>query len=85
MGDTSITWAFEENRWASIRQLTARELEIHSRPEAIATHRIQLRFYPNLSVKQRFLHKGEIFNIISFHDEWDLGRSTIIIASKEVT
>jgi head-tail adaptor len=65
--------------------LTAREIEIHSRPEAIATHRIVMRHYADLSVKQRITHKGKSFNLMSVNDETEGIHTTVCIASEEVT
>ena len=84
-GDSINTWSFENHRWASIRQLTARELEIHSRPEAVATHRIQMRHYAGFSVTNRLLYKGRDFNVISSNDEWEKVHSTVLIVSEEVS
>jgi SPP1 family predicted phage head-tail adaptor len=84
IGDVTIEWKFEAERWASIRQLTAREIEIHSRPEAIATHRITMRHYPDLSVKQRLEHKGKYYNLMSVDDVYEGIHITVCIASEEV-
>ena len=85
IGAVVLTFATEATRWASINQLTARELEIHSRPEAVATHRIVLRHYPGLSVRQRITHKNQIFNLISVNDQAEGIHVTACIASEEVT
>ncbi len=84
IGANVLTFKFQSTRWASINQLTARELEIHSRPEAIATHRIVLRHYPGLSVRQRITHKEQIFNLISINDQTEGIHTTVCIASEEV-
>jgi SPP1 family predicted phage head-tail adaptor len=84
VGDECIEWKFEAERWAMITQLTGREIEIHSRPEAIATHRIVMRSYPDLSVKQRITHKNKVFNLISVNDELEGIHKTVCIATEEV-
>jgi SPP1 family predicted phage head-tail adaptor len=82
-GGRKITWLFENSRWAEIKQLSGREIEIHSRPEAAATHRIKMRFYKELSTKQRFEYNGRVFNIVSVDDEFEGIHTTICIVSEE--
>ncbi len=64
-GEEVKTWVEFNKAWASIIPVSVDERYISKEKNATATHKITIRYIPNLSVKMRVVFGSRIFNIVS--------------------
>lgn len=64
-GGSTITWANVADVWASVEPLSGRELFAAQQVRGTLTHKIIMRYRPDISVnsKMRAVFNGRIFNI----------------------
>jgi SPP1 family predicted phage head-tail adaptor len=67
-GESPIVWTTLGMRWASLKALTARELVSAQQVVALATHICKMRFFRNLSTRERIIYAGRVFNISGMAD-----------------
>lgn len=60
-GTETQSWSAAETVWASIEQLSGRELMIARQIKADATHRITMRYTSNLTAKSRVVFGSRVF------------------------
>ena len=62
-GEIIQTWATIATRWGAVEPLTGREQWLAQQANAIATHRVTIRYYSGLTEKDRFLYGTRVLNI----------------------
>lgn len=67
-GVTNDTWTTDDEIPAQVSPISDGERLQHAQQESIVTHRVTIRFYPNLTSANRFLFGTKILNIISIRN-----------------
>lgn len=80
-GSFYTTW---EDVPVSIRQLSMREMELARQHIASATHKIELRYHPNISVRDRIIFGERTFEVGSINNVDERNRWLELIVSEEV-
>lgn len=85
-GENLPTWADVATVWASVSQLTERQIsEAQARmTTTTATHEIRMRYRPGLSVTNRLVYAGRCFAINRIDDVDGRHRELTIIATEAV-
>jgi SPP1 family predicted phage head-tail adaptor len=80
-GQKVITWQTMGNRWISVIPLTGKELFSAFQVNALLTHTITMRVFPDISPRWRIKHCDRIFNIQSIAT--DLEMLTLMCVEEE--
>jgi SPP1 family predicted phage head-tail adaptor len=64
-GESSISFVEADTVWASVMGLSAREVLQAMQANAIITHKIRIRFYPDITFQHRLSWRGRILEIAS--------------------
>lgn len=54
--------------FAKVEPLSMRELELARQQDARATHRLTIRFHPEVTTRTRFLYGDRVLNVVSVLD-----------------
>jgi len=65
LGEAVPSWADTATVWASVEGVSSREALIAGQQDTAITHRIRLRYLPNLKHTSRFLWRGRVLEIVS--------------------
>ena len=75
-----ITWILKYHAWASIEPLNGREFFEARMIQAEITHRITIRYRPDITPEMRLEFNGRYFDIESVRNIREIGNTTIIMA-----
>lgn len=81
-GGITDNWFTVNTRWGKIQPMRADEQIRADRPEAIATHRITLRFYAGLTPRHRLKSGARVFSILSVVNVDEASEWTMIEAKE---
>lgn len=84
-GSIKPSWTTAVIRWAAVETLSGRELVEAQRTDSRVTHKVTLRFWPELTGKHRFRMKHEptrIFNISWLSNPAQRGEFSVAICSE---
>ncbi|MFC4626098.1 phage head closure protein [Daeguia caeni] len=83
MGGYAEGWVEIAMIWGRIEPVSVTNRDFGTRPQPEATHRILLRFRPDITSDKR-LRKGErVFSLRAVHDPDETGRYLICLAAEE--
>ena len=84
VGGRSETWSTDRTTWASIEPIKGRELFSEGAVQADITHRIRLRYSPDLSSRHRIKFGTRVFNIKQAINVAERGISHEVLATEVV-
>jgi len=84
-GVVSRTWATDNTRWASIKQLSGNEAMAHQGQQGEAVYEIVMRYYPSLTTDMRFTRGSEVYHIRSVDNHEQRNHVTVCICTREVS
>lgn len=67
-GGKKITWLSIFDMWAKVEPISSREYFFAQANQAEATHRIKVRYRPDIDQAMRISHRGKIYEITSVID-----------------
>lgn len=65
LGEATLSWATYAIVWASVEGLSSREMLQAQQANAVASHKIRIRFLPGLSHTHRLVWRGRSMEIAS--------------------
>ena len=65
LGEATVTWSDVATVWASVMGVSARDYFAAQQSGVVITHRIRIRFLPELNHQQRMIWRGRTFEISS--------------------
>lgn len=70
LGETVLTWANSTAVWASVEGVSAREALAAGQQDVTISHKVQLRYLPELTQNMRFAWRNRTLEIVSLleHD-----------------
>jgi len=80
LGQLTISWGTTQSAWAQIMPLTARELYFTKTVRPETTHRITMRYFPDLTAAHRIKKGDRIFNILGLINENELKKTWLVDA-----
>ncbi|MBB5703711.1 SPP1 family predicted phage head-tail adaptor [Ochrobactrum daejeonense] len=83
MGGYDESWDEIGMVWGRIEPVSTSQKDFGARPRPEVTHRILLRFRPDLSSAMRLRKGGRIFSLRSVHDPDESGRYLICLATEQ--
>lgn len=83
-GEPLPTWVTQATRWAAVEPLSGRELFLAQQVQADVTHRVGLRFTPDVTPKMRVLFGERVLNIESVLDSTESGFELELLCKEEV-
>ncbi|MEK4798058.1 phage head closure protein [Thermoactinomyces sp. FSL K6-2592] len=83
-GGSVVTWQDVATVWASVEPLKGRELYAAQQVRATLTHKIIIRYRPDISVnvKMRAVYNNRIFNITSVINEQESNKTLQLLAEE---
>lgn len=66
MGEATLTWEDIATVWASVYNVNARDYFAAQQAGAIVTHKIRIRFLPELNQQCRVIWRGRVMEISSY-------------------
>lgn len=85
MGGIMETWQDVAVVWAAVEPLQGRELFEAQQVRAELSHRVRLRYRPDIAPKMRLIHKGRVFHIESVINRDERNRELVLLCAEEVT
>lgn len=82
IGGISARWATLATRWGSVEPLTGRELTYAQQVEALVTHRIEMRYFPNLAPTYRLKYGDRVFQIESVVNPGEIGATMTLLCTE---
>lgn len=70
-GEATLQWTTLGTVWAQVKNLTARDFFAAQQAGTLATHRILIRFFPQLTTQCRIVWRGRIMEITSINEGED--------------
>lgn len=83
-GEQVDEWAKYATLWGSVEPLNGKELLNAQQISAEVTHRIKIRFYPDIKPEHRAIHKGRTLDIVSVLDIAERRRSLHLLCKEVV-
>lgn len=83
IGSVTRTWSLVDEVWAQITPVTGREDFTAGRNESVLTHRILIRWRPDVTGAMRLRHNARFFNIHAALD-WDEKRRFMLLQCQEI-
>jgi SPP1 family predicted phage head-tail adaptor len=81
-GEATLEWESLATVWAQVRNLGARDYFAAQQAGTLATHRILMRFHPQLTAQCRLVWRGRIMEITSVLESEDRREHEVL--AKEV-
>lgn len=81
-GEATLEWETVATVWAQVKNLGARDYFAAQQAGTLATHRILLRFHPQLTTVCRLLWRGRVMEVTSIIEAEDRREQEIL--AKEV-
>jgi SPP1 family predicted phage head-tail adaptor len=76
-------WTTYNSRFAEIRELSGREVEIAHKIHAQASHLVAIRHLPDLTEKDRVLFRGRVLEIKAILDDDNTRRELTLLCGEE--
>lgn len=83
-GGISNSWLTVNTVWSRIEPLSGRELFNASQVQPDVTHRVTLRYHPNVSPRWRFLFGDRTFNVLTVLNTDERNRELICMCMEAV-
>ena len=83
MGGYAESWSEVGMVWGRIEPLSTSQKDFGTRLQPEVTHRILLRFRPDISTAMRLRKAGRIFSLRSIHDPDESERYLVCLASEQ--
>jgi len=80
LGQARQTWEDVFTAYAAVRPLSAKEVFFSQSTRSESTHRIALRWRPEVNSKGRFVYGDRVFNIYSVLNVDELNAELVILA-----
>jgi len=83
-GQENRQWTTAWTSWASVEPLSGREIQAAGHTTATLSHRITLRYRPDVHPQGRFSMGGRTFNIVSVVNEGERNTTLVVNALETV-
>lgn len=83
-GGVVTTWTTIATRWGGMAGQKVDERQKAGRVDAVATHRLSMRYYSGLSPKDRLLLGSRAFNIIEILDPGERNREHLLLVKEDL-
>lgn len=83
-GEPDVTWSTFVETWASVDPITSREYFSAQRENAEITHRVRMRYRPNITHKMRVKWGARVFDIRSIINANSRNRSLELLCVEDV-
>jgi SPP1 family predicted phage head-tail adaptor len=84
-GQETRTWTTYKTWWAAIEPLSANELLLARQVEGRVSHRIQMRYRPDLQPTDRIVLGTRVFQIAPAMHTDEVGYETVVMAEEVAT
>lgn len=76
-------WSTYTSRWAEVRELSGREVELARQIHAQASHIVTVRYFDRLSETHRFVFRGRVLEIKAILDKDSTQRELSVLCGEE--
>jgi SPP1 family predicted phage head-tail adaptor len=83
IGGVARVWAHVDNLWAQVTTASGSEVFAGQREESVLTHRVLIRWRPDVTGAMRLRDGARIFAIHAAHD-WDTQRRFLLLQCEEI-
>lgn len=82
LGETVLAWTDSSAVWASVEGVSAREALLAGQQDAAVTHKVRLRYLPELTSRERFAWRGRTLEIVSLLEHGNRSQHEAICVEK---
>jgi SPP1 family predicted phage head-tail adaptor len=82
LGETVLAWSDSSAVWASVEGVSAREALLAGQQDAAITHKVRLRYLPELTSRERFAWRGRTLEIVSLLEHGNRSQHEAICVEK---
>ena len=82
LGETVLAWSDSSAVWASVEGVSAREALLAGQQDAAITHKVRLRYLPDLTSRERFAWRGRTLEIVSLLEHGNRSQHEAICVEK---
>lgn len=82
LGETVLAWSDSSAVWASVEGVSAREALLAGQQDAAVTHKVRLRYLPELTSRERFAWRGRTLEIVSLLEHGNRSQHEAICVEK---